>query len=500
MTLAALLFIVSIVFELSVHLLPARQSMLRKLWSSVVIAGIIAGILASLLAPWTISGAIFIIIYIYRSINVLRIRAARMHPRYLQLATLRTSVWLIGLQTVAGGAYLYEVSYGLPYGAIAGWLLAATLLGAMAMMLTVRRRSRMTHLHSDLHPIVSKDLPTVSVLIPARNETDELQSCLATLTASDYPKLEILVLDDCSQNSRTPEIIRQFAHDGVRFVQGSEPSTTWLAKNHAYNTLAAAASGDILLFTGVDVRLETESIRRLVTYMLNHDTAMVSTLPLNTLSPGRMPLLQPMRYGFELAIPDRIRRTPPVLGSCWLITRRAYGKVGGFSAVSRMIIPEEFFARSVHATGRYAFLIGGNQYGVHSAKKAISQRDTAVRTAYPRFRRRPEYVALAGSLFVLMAGLPVATIITAVSTGAYVVHAAAALAVIIIISSTYGRVLMYMYDRSTLTDKLGLLPALVAMVATMHYSMYRYEFDEVIWKGRNVCIPAMHVVPKLPDF
>ena len=49
-----------------------------------------------------------------------------------------------------------------------------------------------------------KDLPSISVLIPARNETEELHACLDALVASDYPKLEILVLDDCSQE-RQPQ-------------------------------------------------------------------------------------------------------------------------------------------------------------------------------------------------------------------------------------------------------------------------------------------------------
>jgi hypothetical protein len=30
-------------------------------------------------------------------------------------------------------------------------------------------------------------------------------------------------------------------------------------------------------------------------------------------------------------------------------------------------------------------------------------------------------------------------------------------------------------------------------------SMFKYEFSTVIWKDRNICIPVMHVIPKLPD-
>jgi len=73
-------------------------------------------------------------------------------------------------------------------------------------------------------------------------------------SSHDYPKLEIIVLDDCSQNKHTPEIIRSFAHDGVRFIQGEHPKPTWLAKNQAYDRLAQESSGEFILFCGVDVR------------------------------------------------------------------------------------------------------------------------------------------------------------------------------------------------------------------------------------------------------
>jgi hypothetical protein len=35
-------------------------------------------------------------------------------------------------------------------------------------------------------------------------------------------------------------------------------------------------------------------------------------------------------------------------------------------------------------------------------------------------------------------------------------------------------------------------------ISLLHYSMWQYEFSHVEWKGRNVCVPVMHVVPRLP--
>jgi hypothetical protein len=40
--------------------------------------------------------------------------------------------------------------------------------------------------------------------------------------------------------------------------------------------------------------------------------------------------------------------------------------------------------------------------------------------------------------------------------------------------------------------------AIILDIAALNISMYMYEFREVLWKGRNVCVPVMRVVPRLP--
>lgn len=46
---------------------------------------------------------------------------------------------------------------------------------------------------------------------------------------------------------------------------------------------------------------------------------------------------------------------------------------------------------------------------------------------------------------------------------------------------------------------LALFPAaLLCELFMLHYSLYRYEFNDVVWKERNICIPVMRVIPHLP--
>jgi chlorobactene glucosyltransferase len=55
---------------------------------------------------------------------------------------------------------------------------------------------------------ILKDGPMVSVCIPARNEEDNIGKCLDSLMNQTYTNMEILVLDDNS-NDRTADIINE---------------------------------------------------------------------------------------------------------------------------------------------------------------------------------------------------------------------------------------------------------------------------------------------------
>src|ERR1700757_357867 len=86
-----------------------------------------------------------------------------------------------------------------------------------------------------------KDLPTVSVCISARNETHAMTQCLERVVASEYPKLEVIVLDDGSRDD-TLLLIKSFAFAGVRFIEGKPLPEGWLGKNYAQSILANEAS------------------------------------------------------------------------------------------------------------------------------------------------------------------------------------------------------------------------------------------------------------------
>src|SRR3712207_3544796 len=93
------------------------------------------------------------------------------------------------------------------------------------------------------------DPPVLSVVIPARNERRNVERCLRSVLTARYPALEVLLVDDHSDDG-TGEIARAIAASDARLrVLESPPLPPgWFGKQWACATGARAARGDLLLF------------------------------------------------------------------------------------------------------------------------------------------------------------------------------------------------------------------------------------------------------------
>lgn len=338
-----------------------------------------------------------------------------------------------------------------------------------------------------------RDLPTVTLAIPARNETRVLTECLSAAVASDYPKLEILVLDDCSQDT-TSDLIRAFAHDGVRFIQGDQPAEGWLGKNQACKVLAEHASGEYLIFIGVDTRLAPQSISKMVSYALSNDVQMVTALPQNREGVRLSTLLAQLRYYWQIVLP-MTRRRVAVATQCWLIKADALQQLGGFAAVKHKIVPEGSFARRLFSTNSYRFIVSNDELGITTAKRWTSQNESAIRFLYPTFKRQPLYV-LGGFLLLalLILGPFMAVAILPFIEGLSVVWWLAVIIGVLYLTG-YALVIIRTNPRTWLLTTLFFPASLVQELVLLATSMLLYEFDGVNWKGRNVCYPVIAVPP-----
>jgi glycosyltransferase involved in cell wall biosynthesis len=118
----------------------------------------------------------------------------------------------------------------------------------------------------DFSPITGTDVPRISLLFAARGEEEKLPGALATLAELDYPELEIIGVNDRSEDA-TGRILDEFAasHPRFRAIHVAELPAGWLGKSHALQQAYEASSGEWLLFTDADVRFKTDVLRRAMT-------------------------------------------------------------------------------------------------------------------------------------------------------------------------------------------------------------------------------------------
>lgn len=142
-------------------------------------------------------------------------------------------------------------------------LLALIALGWLHLSVQAARGiARMPRL-KEAEPLPASECPSVSVLVAARDEAEKLPGALESWLALDCPRLEVIAVNDRSQD-RTGEILHQFAarHTNLKVVHVGELPPGWLGKSHALTRAYEASTGEWLLLTDADVQMAPEVLRR----------------------------------------------------------------------------------------------------------------------------------------------------------------------------------------------------------------------------------------------
>lgn len=200
-------------------------------------------------------------------------------------------------------------------------------LRTLLLLLLARRHARQPTL--DIDPDGPPYLPPVSVIVPAYNEELGIAAAVKSLMASDYPVLEVVVVDDGSTDN-TAAVAEALNLPGVRVIRqanGGKPA--------ALNTGIAAARYDILVMVDGDTVFEPDAMRALVAPLADPRVGAVSG---NTKVGNRRGLLgrwQHIEYviGFNLdrRMFDLLQCMPTVPGAIGAFRREVMDQVGGVS-------------------------------------------------------------------------------------------------------------------------------------------------------------------------
>ncbi len=492
MLFVALAFLASILFDLIIF--RFFNSKLNKILGILSIILIILLTLALLYFDFNVFSIVFSYFSIFRIINYFKIINSNKQIIYLRNSFLKTFRMLIIVQALfLGFSYLFnQFIRSFRFEALV--LIIIQILTIIVLIYSTYRSSTKL-LPSKINKFLNDyKLPSITVAIPARNEDKDLEECLNSLVQSDYPKLEIIVLDDCSQSKKVAEIIRSFAHAGVVFLEGKVPPLDYLAKNYAYEQLSEASNGEIIVFAGADVRFDVDSLRKIIEFMLNKKKRMISLLPNNDyehLGFFKAILAQPLRYLWEISLPRRFLNRPPVLSTLWAIYKEDLLYFGDFKGLKRDIIPERTIAKKIaNSKDGYSFMFSNNVFNILSVKDYNAQIETSIRLKYPSLKQRLDYLSFVIIFEILILIMPLLEFVYSIYKAHYWLTFLSLL-VLMSFNLIYYFVVKNSYKK---TFKSVLLLGFIAGMYDIYLwfmSMYMYEFKEVLWKGRNVCIPVM---------
>ncbi len=220
------------------------------------------------------------------------------------------------------------------------WLavLTALLYGMIALDVLIGNR-RVRSLR-DVPAALLPAAPLVSVITAARNEERNIREALGSLLALDYPDVELIVVDDRSEDG-TGAILEGMAAASPRLevVHVTELPAGWFGKNHALWHGAGRASGEILLFTDADIVMEPTVLSRAVRFFLDNRLDHLAVTP-------RMAMLGTFLSMFGLSFilffsvfarPWKARdpksRCHIGIGAFNLVRAEAYRAVGGHEAI-----------------------------------------------------------------------------------------------------------------------------------------------------------------------
>ncbi len=187
-----------------------------------------------------------------------------------------------------------------------------------------------------------QDWPTVSIVVPARNEVRILPRLLDSLLALDYPQFEVVVVDDQSDDG-TGDLVRLRSDTRLVVVSGAPKPSSWGGKQWACHQGGRVATGSLLLFTDADTVHEPDSLRRAVQAMTTSQAGMLSCLPYHEgtalwerLSGAFHVLLLTVTAPLAKARPGRVY----AIGQYLLFQRHAYDLIGGHESVKDSLVED----------------------------------------------------------------------------------------------------------------------------------------------------------------
>jgi chlorobactene glucosyltransferase len=360
---------------------------------------------------------------------------------------------------------------------LAGFALTIWVLAFVQTIINLRSVPRLTR---DRTPA---RFPSVSIVVPARNEARVIDRSVRAFLAQDYPNFELIVVDDRSTDG-TGEIVGAIHDPRLTLVQAEETPPGWLGKPWALEQGSARARGEILLFVDADLIYAPEAVRAAVAEIESSGAALLTLLPYFEMHSFGENVGMPMMAYFAFSgmpLWYSNRSLAPGLavggGSGNLIRREVFDSIGRFEALKGAVVDDVGLARLARRHGnntravRADDLISVRMY--HSAREIV---DGFTKNMFIVLGRSYVGGAILLVLLVILHLLPYALAI-----------AGDALAIVTVILISLTRLVLFRSLRYRLDNAIFLHPLMATLWAYIFLRSVWFTGvrKELRWRGRT---------------
>ena len=264
---------------------------------------------------------------------------------------------------------------------VAGVTALAAAIGLSILLLGLQRvfASAPTLWHQNDEPITDTSL---TVVIPAFNEANNIEGCLTHVLMSDKPcsHWEVFVVDDQSSDNTVKiaeQAIGSFAdahHPSATVLQaGPRPKgERWVGKNWGCSQAMEQIRSEWVLFIDADVTLAPDAIRRALQQSINEKADLFSLAPRLTCGCLAEWMVQPIMasllgLGFPiLEANDPASTVAFAAGPFMLFRRNSYNTIGGHRALAGEVVEDLALARRIKEGGfRLRYVLGIDAVNLH---------------------------------------------------------------------------------------------------------------------------------------
>ena len=218
---------------------------------------------------------------------------------------------------------------------------------------------RLAQLRPNLSDSPSASDGLVSVIIPARNESAVIETVVASVLASAYRPIEVLVVDDRSADDTAARVAELARRDPrLRLIAGEELPPGWYGKPWACLQGYRASRGDLLLFTDADTRHTPELLGRAVGALRETGADLLTIAPRQRCETFWERIVMPQIWlllgvRYHPARVNHSRRPRDVIanGQFILMPRASYEAVGTHEAVRGDVAEDLALAQAVVGRG-----------------------------------------------------------------------------------------------------------------------------------------------------